>query len=143
MSKRQVLSLMPAVALSLAALAIFLTSCGTMRNVTLDGPKSNRVFGGVRYDAEDAVECVAGPAAAKTSETGPAADKAPETVTAAVKMPGFQALQLIELTADVIDAPLSFAGDTLTLPWVMYVRAREYADRHKQSGPPPTPAEKP
>jgi hypothetical protein len=124
---------MPAVALSLAALAIFLTSCGTMRNVTLDGPKSNRIFGGVRYDAEDAVECVAGPPAAKAAETD----------TAAVKTPVSRPLQLIELTADVIDAPFSVAADALTLPWVAYIRVREFADRHKQSNPPPTPADKP
>jgi uncharacterized protein YceK len=143
MSKRLALSLMPAVALSLAALAIFLTSCGTMRNVTIDDPKGNRVFGGVRYDAEHAVECVAGPPAARTPDTGPAADKAPETGAAAVKAHGFQPLQLIELTATAIDAPLSFAGDTLTLPWVAYVRLREFADRHKPSNPPPASAEKP
>jgi hypothetical protein len=140
MSKRLVLSLLPAAALSLAALAIFLTSCGTMRNVNLNDPKSNRVFGGVRYDVEDSVECVAGPPAAKVPEAAPAGRKTRETDEAAANAEAVSAIEhrpfrWIELSFDVIDVPFSVAGDILTLPWVVYARVEEYVDRHKQSDP--------
>jgi hypothetical protein len=144
MSKRRFLSLLPAAALSLAALAIFLTSCGTMRNVVVYNPGKNcRVFGGVRGDVQDAVECVADPPAAKAPDADPAGGKTPETGTPAAKMPNLRSVRWFDLAGDVIDAPFSVAGDILTLPWVAYVRVREFAERHQQSSQQPTPAEKP
>jgi uncharacterized protein YceK len=143
MSKRLVLSLLPAVAVSLAALAIFLTGCGTSRNVLFPGKEGPRVFGGVRYDAETAVECVAGPPAAKKPETDPAGAKPAETITAAPKTPAPRPFQLADFLTSVADAPFSVAADTVTLPWVLYDRAREVADRRKQASQPPATTEKP
>jgi uncharacterized protein YceK len=142
MSKRLVLSLLPAVALSLVALAIFLTGCGTMRNILIDDPACNRVFGGVRYDAETAVQCIVRPPAAKTSETDPPGDKTTQRDAAATPLVT-RPFRWVELSTTVVDAPFSVAGDTITLPWVVYTRLRKFAELHEQSSPPSTSAEKP
>lgn len=142
MSSKLVVSLLPAVALSLVALAIFLTGCGTTQNVLTASPKGSRVFGGVRYDAESAVQCVARPAVAKGPEGSLNADKTPESGSAADKAAELRPYRWAEFLTSIIDAPFSIVGDTLTLPWVLYVRVQEFADRHKQAEPAADAAEK-
>lgn len=108
-------------------LTVALSGCGTLLDHTEFGPShvSERVYGGVRYDAEVIRSGVA---------------TAPDT-------PWEWAARILWLPFFVADVPVSAAADTLLLPISVPISVRDHVDRTKgdpapsgsQSPPPASP----
>lgn len=93
----------PITSVLFAGLAVLVSGCGTVSNLRLVGkPDSPKVYGGVRHDLEMG-----------TTLMGEWADRSGSCIPPAFNLAGGSYLLLVDL-------PLSLAGDTITLPLVLW-----------------------